>query len=136
MKKPPKSPKAKKAASAAIKAKKEEKKKDITTTIKLSLKKLKSENDRSKGILDKIAKQLEKKGDSSQDINIDSHFVLKRNCSRLSIYLHQKMFHGMAMRVAEVSKLIEKNMSKRAFDEIKSAMDEVSRKHGFDFDKN
>lgn len=111
------------------------KKRDVTTSLIVSLTKLEKESNRPHGVVDKIAEKQAKLKQQSPPAEIHSSFILKRNCGRLINYLHQTMQHSVAIKVNEVSKQIADNMSQRAMKKIVDVLTDISQKHGFNFGK-
>ena len=103
----------------------------LNSSVNSSISRLNKEDKRAKGNLDKI----QKKQITSSVGHINSPIVLKRNCARLMNFLHQTMHHTTAIKVNDVSKLIKDKMSRRDMQKIIDTMDDIGKKHGFDFFK-
>lgn len=120
----------KKSDKKIIKKIKEEKV-PLNSTLNLALTNLKKENVRPKGNIDKLKRQKTQ----SPIKDIPSTIVLRKYCDRLMNSLHQKMHHTVAIRVSQLTKLIEDGMPTPNRRRIIDNLVEISKEHGFDFFK-
>lgn len=101
-------------------------KKNSTNTLKLALKKLGKETSK---LPDK------KKSIGKTSASIRSSTSLKQSCDKLMNYLHQRMHHALALKVNDVSKLINDKMSQKAIDEVTDSLKDIASKNKIDISK-
>ena len=111
--------------------KKIEKKPELSSTLNVAVNKISKESDRPKGSLDKLKRPL--RPENLTQKTITSAIVFRQHCARLTNKLHQQQQHTVAIRVAELTKLIKDNMPQPAKTKLLENLVEISRQHGIDF---